>query len=72
MNEERVSEKLEYLDKQIVRLKEISKMSKTEFLNDDMCVAAGTYYLIKAIHCVIDLAEDLVAKKRLRSNKYIL
>lgn len=72
MNEERVKEKLEYFDKQIAKLKEISKISKEDFLKDDICIAAATYYLLKAIHCVIDLASDLVAKKHLRSSGYIL
>lgn len=72
MNEERVKEKLEYFDKQIAKLKGISGISKEEFLKDDICIAATTYYLLKAIHCVIDLASDLVAKKHLRNNRYIL
>lgn len=72
LDEEIVKEKLERFDKQIAKLKEISKMSKENFLKDDMCIAAATYYLLKAIHCVIDLANDLVAKKHLRSSGYIL
>lgn len=72
MNNDRINEKLIYLNEILFELKEISKIEKKEFLKSKLYFSATENYLRKAIQVIIDLAEDMVSKNRLRTLFYIL
>lgn len=47
-------------------LKEISDLSREEFLNSHHIIASAKYYLIVSIEGVIDLSNHLISKNKLR------
>lgn len=65
MDSERINEKILYLNELLFELKEISKMKKADFYKSKRDISAMENYLRKALQIVIDLAEDIVSKKRL-------
>ena len=66
MNNDRIKEKLVYLNENLFELKEIAKIDKKEFVKSNIYNSAAENYLRKALQVVIDLAEDMVSKNRLR------
>lgn len=72
MNNERITEKLVYLNEILFELKELSKMNKFDFYKSNRDISAMENYLRKAIQIIIDLADDMVSKNRLRALFIIL
>ena len=67
MNNYIIKEKLVYLSEILFELKEIAKIDKKEFIKSNIYNSAAENYLRKALQVVIDLAEYMVSKNRLRS-----
>ena len=67
MNNYIIKEKLVYLSEILFELKEIAKIDKREFIKSNIYNSAAENYLRKALQVVIDLAEYMVSKNRLRS-----
>ncbi len=72
MNNDRIMEKIVYLDELLFELKELAKINKKEFIKSNILTSAAENYLRKALQVVIDLAEDMVSKNRLRTLHIIL
>lgn len=58
LDEEIIKEKLMYFNQQITKLENVSKLSKEEFLSDDMFLAATKYYLLTALRCAKTLVDN--------------
>lgn len=71
-NNEKITEKLIYLNEILFELKELSKMNKFDFYKSNRDISAMENYLRKAIQIIIDLADDMVSKNRLRALFIIL
>jgi len=67
MDKDRINEKIIYLNELIYELKELSMISKKDFLMNRYYIGTAENDLRKALQVVIDLADDLVSKNRLRS-----
>ena len=67
LNNERINEKLIYLNELLFDLQEISKIEKKDFYKSKIYFNAAENCLRKALQTVIDFAEDLVSKNRLRT-----
>ena len=67
MDKDRINEKIIYLNELIYELKELSMISKKDFLMNKYYSGTAENDLRKALQVVIDLADDLVSKNRLRS-----
>ena len=67
MDKDRINEKIIYLNELIYELKELSIISKKDFLMNRYYIGTAENDLRKALQVVIDLADDLVSKNRLRS-----
>lgn len=67
MDKDRINEKVIYLNELIYELKELSMISKKDFLMNRYYIGTAENDLRKALQVVIDLADDLVSKNRLRS-----
>lgn len=67
MDKDRINEKILYLNELVFELDQMSKIDKKEFLKNKLYVEATENYLRKALQVVIDLADDMVTKNRLRS-----
>lgn len=67
MDKDRINEKIIYLNELIYELKELSMISKKDFLMNKYYIGTAENDLRKALQVVIDLADDLVSKNRLRS-----
>ena len=67
MDKDRINEKIIYLNELIYELKELSMISKKDFWMNRYYIGTAENELRKALQVVIDLADDLVSKNRLRS-----
>ena len=72
MDKDRIIQKIVYLNELLFELKNISEIEKEKFLKSKIHVSATENYLRKALQVIIDLAEDIVSKNRLRSLFYLL
>ncbi len=72
MDKYRLNEKLVYLNEILFELEELSKIDKKELLKSKIYCSAMENYLRKALQIIIDLAEDIVSKNRLRTMFVIL
>ena len=67
MEKDRINEKIIYLRELVYNLKEISKIDRKEFVKNIYYYESTENLLRKALQIMIDLAEDIVSKNRLRS-----
>ena len=65
MNNERINEKLIYLNELLFELNKLSKIEKKEFLKSNLYFSAAENYLRKSLQIIIDLATDIISKNRL-------
>ena len=55
------------LRKSAVRLRDISKLSETEFLKDPDKIGSAKYHFIVAIECCIDMCNHIIARNGFRA-----
>lgn len=55
------------LRKSVARLKDLSKLSKTEFFKDPDKIGSAKYHFIVAIECCIDICNHIIARNGFRS-----
>ena len=55
------------LRKSVARLRDLSKLSKTEILKDPDKISSAKYHFIVAIECCIDMCNHIIARNGYRA-----
>lgn len=63
---ETINNKIQLLEENLEKLKELQRLSANEFLNDFRNVEAAKHLLQTSIEAMIDIANSIIAYKRLR------
>ena len=66
MVRETINNKIQLLEENLEKLKELQRLSANEFLNDFRNVEAAKHLLQTSIEAMIDIANSIIAYKRLR------